>query len=218
VLEAVGAIDVEHVLAGLAQMVGAEFGHVRHALIPPSLAPAKWSKPIAALLEKFPFEANVFCMTRFPEMDDRDAQLRAGVAAAKEALASHGMVLHLASDRTLDDDVFGNVAAHMWACQYGLAFCEDRIGRGLNYNVILETGAMTLAGRRCGLLKDVTSPKLPTDLVGHIYKSVDFDDPASVARSVHVWLSDDLNLGYCKKCPRSDGNDGHRHSRGVGTT
>jgi hypothetical protein len=141
-------------------------------------------------------------MTRLPTGDARDKALRDAIDVAKTALRAHGMTLHLASDRSLDDDLFGNVAAHMWACQYGLAICEDRVGRGLNYNVMIEVGAMTVAGRRCALLKDATSPALPTDFIGHIYKSVDLADSPSVSRAVHLWVADDLNHGRCSGCPK----------------
>jgi hypothetical protein len=45
--------------------------------------------------------------------------------------------------------------AHMWASKYGVAFFEDRRGRGMNYNLTIEVGCMLMAGRRCGLLKEV---------------------------------------------------------------
>lgn len=41
---------------------------------------------------------------------------------------SHQLHLHLASDRALDDDLFANVAAHMWACNYGIGLFEVRVG------------------------------------------------------------------------------------------
>jgi hypothetical protein len=81
--------------------------------------------------------------------------------------------------------LWGNVAAHMWASQYGIAFVEDRVGLGLNYNVTIEVGAMLMAGRRCAILKDPSAPALPTDLIGHIYTSVDFDDSPSVSDAIH---------------------------------
>jgi hypothetical protein len=45
--------------------------------------------------------------------------------------------------------------------------------------------------------------KMPTDLVGFIYKSIDLDDPATVTKAVHEWARDDLALGKCKECPDS---------------
>ena len=85
---------------------------------------------------------------------------------AAQACGGHGLKLQLASDRAIVDDLWGNVAGHMWASRYGIAFFEDRRGRGMNYNLTIEVGAMLMTGRRCLLLKDKSTPKMPTDLVG----------------------------------------------------
>jgi hypothetical protein len=116
-------------------------------------------------------------------------------------MKDHGLSLHLASDRQADDELLGNVAAHMWACQYGVVIIEDRTGSGLNSNVAIELGGMLMTGRRCMILKDLTVPKMPTDLVGHIYKSVDLDQVEEVVAAAHIWVSEDLGLGRCAKCP-----------------
>jgi hypothetical protein len=42
----------------------------------------------------------------------------------------------------------------MWASNDGVAFVEDRQGRGMNDNLTIEVGCMLMAGRECGLLKD----------------------------------------------------------------
>jgi hypothetical protein len=88
----------------------------------------------------------------------------------------------------------------MWASNCGVAFFENRRGRGFNYNLVIEVGAMLMAGRRCLLLKDASIERMPTDLVGLIYKSVDLDDPVTVARAVHEWAKEDLALGACGEC------------------
>ena len=151
-----------------------------------------------------PFEKNVFCMTRFPE-DENDADYLDPVhpilPALRTALVNHGLVMHLASDRQLDDDLYGNVAAHMWACQYGIALFEDRLGRGLNENMLIEVGSMLVTGRRCALLKDLTIEKMPTDFVGQIYKEADFENVAATVALVHAWAAADLGLGRCPDCP-----------------
>jgi hypothetical protein len=144
-------------------------------------------------------------MTRFPENENgKDAldPVRKALEIAREACRLHGLEFHLASDRAIDDDLWANVAAHMWACQYGLAFFEDRMKAGLNYNLTIEVGSMLMAGRRCGLLKDRSIKKMPTDLVGRIYKDVDLGESQSVASAVHEWLRDDLGLGRCSECAR----------------
>jgi hypothetical protein len=46
-------------------------GHALHAVIPPTLAPNAWPPGIKTLLDHYPFDTNLFCMTRFPgEPDD----------------------------------------------------------------------------------------------------------------------------------------------------
>lgn len=198
----IGEIDPAALQPQLAQLPGAELGHTRQTVLPPTLAPAKWDAGISRLLERFPFETNVLCMTRFPDRDDPADPNQDVIDAARASLTSHGLVLHLANDRTVDEDLLGNVAAYMWACQYGIGLFEDRLGRGLNYNLVTEVGAMLMAGRRCALLKDGTAPPMPTDLVGQIYKEVDFSDIAAVAKEVHQWAAEDLGLGRCSKCPK----------------
>lgn len=182
---------------------GSFFANERHLVIPAELAPPKWLNAIERLTQRFPFETNVFLMTRFPQ-DGSDTtyldSIQPAIPVIKEALKLHGLNLHLASDRQLDDDLLGNVSAYMWACQFGIGILEDRMKRGLNYNVFTEIGAMLMTGRRCALLKDKTSPALPTDLVGQIYKSVDLDDKTSLGAKVHGWAAEDLNLGRCSAC------------------
>ncbi len=53
---------------------------------------------------------------------------------------------------------------------------------------------MLITGRRVALLKDRDTPNMPTDFVGHIYKSVDFDDADSVSRALDSWVTDDLGI------------------------
>ena len=119
---------------------------------------------------------------------------------AREVCQQHGLEFHLASDRAINDDLWANVAAHMWASQYGIAFFEDRRKEGLNYNLTIEVGSMLMTGRRCALLKDHSIARMPTDLVGRIYKSVDFNKPATVRDALHEWIREDLNLGPCASC------------------
>lgn len=77
------------------------------------------------------------------------------IPVIRTVLAESGLKLLVASDRLILDDLFGNVAAHMWVSKYGIGLLEDRIGQGLNYNVMTELGAMLMTGRRCALLKDI---------------------------------------------------------------
>jgi len=184
---------------------GADLGHSRHPLIPSSLAPPQLLRPVAGFTKSSPSAGHVFGMTRFPDGDeepDGPDPVAAALAVTGGALDGHGLRFLLASQRALVDDLWGNVAAHMWSSNYGIAFFEDRRGRGMNYNLVIEVGAMLMAGRRCLLLKDSSIERMPTDLVGFIYKSVELDDPATIAQAVHEWAREDLALGKCKACPR----------------
>lgn len=168
------------------------FGQAEHHLIPPTLAPASFQQGIGRFLDGHPFDQNVFGVSRFPK-DEHDP-LYECLKACRETCAAHKLEFHLASDRAVEDLLFGNVAAAMWASRYGIALLEDRDGKGLNYNVIFEVGAMLVTGRRCLLLKDRTIPQLPTDLVGHIYTPVDIDDTPSVGTAVAEWITRSLGL------------------------
>jgi hypothetical protein len=142
-------------------------------------------------------------MTRFPDQQDEEIgdPIAPAIEAVKAACEAHGLEFHLASDRAIVDELWSNVAAHMWACKYGIAFFEDRRSKGLNYNLTIEVGSMLITGRRCALLKDVSIKRMPTDLVGQIYKAVDMKVRDDVAKVVHVWLRDDIDVGSCAKCP-----------------
>jgi hypothetical protein len=202
-VELIGDLDLAALVAEAATERPPLFGHTTHPLIPPALAPPELLAPLRVFLEDHPFDSNVFGMTRFPDEQDEPGSdpLAGALDAIREACALHGLEFHLASDRMIVDDLWANVAAYMWGCRYGIAFFEDRKGRGINYNLTIEVGGMLMAGRRMALLKDESIERLPTDLVGKIYKSVDFDDLDGTTAAIHVWLRDDLVLGPCPRCP-----------------
>ena len=204
VLELMGQVDADAIAGEMAGTPGADFVSARHTTIPPVLAPAKWQAGIARMLERFPFETNVFCMTRLARPGTALPDLVPEVIEhLRTVVAGHGLTLHVASDRQHEDDLFGNVGAYMWACQYGIGLLEDRLGgaTGLNDNLLIELGSMMVIGRRCAMLKDRTAPGLPSDLTAQIYKSVDFDDLDTVGAAAHRWIAEDLGLGRCTSCP-----------------
>ncbi|HYP23354.1 MAG TPA: hypothetical protein VEV43_07265, partial [Actinomycetota bacterium] len=119
---------------------------------------------------------------------------------ARSICEAHGLEFHLASERSISDNLWENVAGHMWGSRYGIGFFEDRKNEGLNPNLAIEIGSMLMTGRRCALLKDATVTRMPTDLVGKIYKDIDLDAPATVESALHVWIREDLALGPCSDC------------------
>lgn len=172
-------------------------GATGHPVVPPSLAPPDLVGPLREFFELHPFETNVFGMTRFPDDDDEEPEpdpVAPALAVARAVCEEHGLTFHLASDRQIVDDLWPNVAAHIWACKYGVAFFEDRRERGLNYNLSIEVGSTIVLGRRVAILKDRTIERLPTDLTGRIYKSVELDTPDTVRDALTAWIRDDLAL------------------------
>jgi hypothetical protein len=194
-------LDVAALLADAVRGGGSSLAGVIHTIVPPALAAPDLIGALRGFLDAHPFDLNVFGMTRFPSDDDIPDPVGPALEVARSVCAEHGLEFHLASDRALDDELWKNVAGHMWASKYGVGFFEDRRGRGVSYNLTIEVGAMLMTGRRVALLKDTTIERLPTDLVGRIYKSVDLDDPETVSRKLHSWARDDLALGGCPACP-----------------
>lgn len=194
--EQLSGLDMVALVAEGATDNAPRFGLTELSLVPYTLAPPALVEPLRGFLADYPFDTNVFGMTRFPDAKagTKDPVGRA-LAVAKEVCGEFGLAFHLASDRAMTDDVWSNVTAHMWGCRYGIGFFEDRLERGLNHNLVIEVGAMIMTGRRCALLKDGSIAKMPTDFVGMIYKSVDLDDEASVRARVTDWLKDDLRVG-----------------------
>lgn len=196
--EHVNDLVTDSEVIGLAAMLGevgySLLGKVEHPLLPPELAPPEVVAYIRSFLFEHPFDTNVFAITRFPTSQPSDP-IEGALEACKAACESAGLELHLAADRMIVDDLWANVAAHMWSSRYAIAIFENRIGSGLNHNVSIETGAMLMSGRRCALLKDSSVERMPTDLVGRIYKSVDLDRKSEVHDTVLDWIRNDLGIG-----------------------
>jgi hypothetical protein len=209
----VGLAAVENLLTGIdlaalaaeAARGGSRLGGTPHAVLPPEIGtPPSLIPVLHEFLAKHPFDKNVFGMTRFPDEEAEDPidPVKPALEVARGVCELHGLEFHLASDRAMQDDPWTNVAAHMWASRYGIAFFEDLAApkRGVNYNLTIEVGGMLMTGRRCALLKDESIERLPTDLVGKIYKPVRLEKPSTVDKALHAWIRDDLALGACAEC------------------
>lgn len=195
------SMDLTALVAETAQYGGTQLGHAIHTLVPPTLAPPELIEPLHNFLSEHPFDTNVFGMTRFADAKAGDSDpVAKALSMARDVCRMHGLEFHLASDRAMHDDLWTNVTAHMWASRYGIGLFEDLADRGLNHNLLIEIGSMLTTGRRCALLKDGSLDRMPTDLIGRIYKSVDLKDNAQVAKTLHGWIRDDLRLGECLAC------------------
>lgn len=169
------------------------FAGAAHHRIPASLAPAQFQQGIFEFLRDHPSDRNVFLMMRYPQRED-SYRLEPTVDVCRSVLVELNLEPHLASDRAVHDQVFPNVGVYLWSCNFGVAVLENRENKGLNYNVVLETGAMLMTGRRCLLLKDKTANFVPTDLVAHIHKAIDLDEPETLQSAIREWVTSDLHL------------------------
>jgi hypothetical protein len=81
---------------------------------------------LQTFLGKHPFDTNVFGMTRFPDEEKATPidPVKPALATARKVCEQHGLEFHLADDRSIHDDLWMNVTAHMWASRYGIAFFE----------------------------------------------------------------------------------------------
>jgi hypothetical protein len=182
--------------AELGVLPGSEFGQRRHAIIPPFLAPAGTEAGLQRMFASSSFDTNVMLISRFPKPSE---PLNAVIEGLREVMRLHNMKLQLASDATNEDLLWSNVVTYMWGCRYAIVLIDR--SQTLNANVLVEMGGMLMTGRRCAILKDRHSPSLPTDLIGHIFREVDMQDPQEPLSSIHRWLADDLGLARCDTCP-----------------
>lgn len=190
------------------------FAHGRYPTLPPMLAPPAWRHGLRAFLEQWPFERNVLLMTRFPVPGAHDS-LAVVIETLRRTVRDHGLHLHVASDRQILDDVWGNVGAHMWGCRFGIGVLETLWGSrpgqsgpelgpigghraALSHNVVIELGSMLTLGRRCMILRDRGAPLPPTDLTAQIYKTVDLTSASAVASAASQWIVEDLGLGEAR--------------------
>jgi hypothetical protein len=194
----VSHVPVQALASDLGRATGSEFGDRHHALIPPFIGPMGAAPGLTRILADSAFEQNVMLITRFPKgTEDHFAQL---IPRLREATAGHGLKLQVASDGMAEDTLWANVVTYMWACKYAIVLMDSADGV-LNSNVLIEIGGMLMTGRRCAILRDKSVPAMPSDLVGHIYKSADFADHQSSIAAIHQWIRDDLGLGSCPSCP-----------------
>jgi hypothetical protein len=196
VLSLASDVDLAALAAESADSMPSLLGATVHPVVPPSLAPPVLIEPLREFLAEFPFERNVFGMTRFPgPMDNEEIDpIAPAIERAKATCQEHGLVFHLASDRSIVDDLWANVAAHMWGSRFGIAFFEAKTEQGLNYNLNIEVGSCLVLGRRMALLKDRSLKAMPTDLVGRIYLDVDLEKPNSVSVALAAWIKDSLRI------------------------
>src|SRR5438094_3691184 len=130
---------------------------------------------------------NVFLMMRFAD----SAANRKIVKSLRAGLHRYGMNLLRADQKAYSASLWENVKLYMNACNLGVAVFEQLVKKDYNPNVSLELGHMLALEKKVLLLKEHHLPRLPSDIVGHLYKEFDVRDIATTIRgAIDAWLRD----------------------------
>jgi hypothetical protein len=141
-------------------------------------------------------ESNVFLMMRF-RSEPQYAEVHKAIV---DGLAAYGLNVIRADDKDYTGDLWDNVCVCMIGCRFGIAVFEEIDVREFNPNVALELGFMFAHGKRCLLLKDRRMPRMPTDVIGKLYKEFDtYSISASIQLALDNWARD---LGVARTCKR----------------
>ena len=134
---------------------------------------------IRRLLEEHPdMRRNGFVIMPFGAAFDEIHQ------AISETLASFELRALRADDVAYDAALLANIEAYMRGCAFGIAVHEE-----VNANVAYESGYMRALGKPVCVLKERSSPALPSDLVGQLYLEYDAGDVrASIRAALSRWL------------------------------
>lgn len=132
-------------------------------------------------------EKNIFLMMRF----DKSSQHTEIHKALSGSLGRRGLHLIRADEKDYTGDLWENVCLHMLGCRFGIAVFEEIDRREFNPNVALELGFMLAQNKRCLLLKDQRMPRMPTDIVGKLYKEFNtYDITNTVEPAISLWVRD----------------------------
>lgn len=141
----------------------------------------------AFLADHAEVDRNVFLMMRFKT----GKQFQEIERVIRETLAASGYHVMRADDKAYASELWDNVLIYMLGCPLGITVFEEIDEREFNPNVALELGFMLALDRRCLVLKDQRMPRMPTDIIGRLYKTFDtYDIAGSLTRALESWLKD----------------------------
>lgn len=153
---------------------------------------------LQSLLDKFhadhpDHDKNVFLIMRFQK-----ASYFQNIAQAIDgSLTRHGLKCLRADQKIYpsDGDLWNNVCTYMMGCKYGIAVFEDIDERNFNPNISIEYGFMRAHDKRVLLLKEKRLQRMPTDIVGKLYRDFDQHDiELTIAAEIDNWVVKDLHL------------------------
>lgn len=135
----------------------------------------------------FPRGRSVFVMMRYGDA----VHYQEIETTIRQTLHEYDLTAYWARDRTLAPLLWQNVRAYLDACSYGIAVFEKMESLDFNPNVSLELGYLLAQAKPCLLLKEKGMPRLPTDMVGHLYKDFDMESiRGTVTKAVAKWAEE----------------------------
>jgi predicted nucleotide-binding protein len=135
-----------------------------------------------------------------------DTRYEKMIQIIRETLRKKGVNSWLASDKKMEPTLWENVQAFMLACKYGIAIFTrgdesegntvENAASHFNPNVSIELGFMLSRGKEVLLLKDKALEKMPSDMMGSLYRDFDLDAPEqSLAGILENWCKEKLGDG-----------------------
>lgn len=111
--------------------------------------------------------------------------------ALQDTLKSVGLIGVRADEGQYHDALYYNILTYIYGCGFGVCVFERLESDQFNPNVSLEIGYMLALNKPVCLLKDKTLNVLHSDIVGHLYRNFDPQDPEDTIPSALVgWLRD----------------------------
>ena len=130
---------------------------------------------------------NVFLMMRF----NKGEQYEQIQKTLRREMDKYEFTILRADNKDYTGDLWDNVCLYMLGSKYGVAVFEEIDKREFNPNIALELGFMLALNKRCLILKDKRMPKMPTDIIGKLYKEFDtYDIESTITLCVKEWIHD----------------------------
>lgn len=152
----------------------------------------RYSASLDRLYDESKHENNIFIMTPYRD----DAAFRETIRTVKESLSKFGLRGWLASERALEPQLWDNAKVFMAGCKAGIAIftAEAKVAAGdhdvFNPNVAIEAGYLLARSKPVLLLKDIALTRLPTDMVGFLYKDFDLQHASdTIPQLIESWVT-----------------------------
>ena len=152
----------------------------------------RYSASLDRLYDESKYENNIFIMTPYRD----DAAFRETIRSVKESLSRYGLRGWLASELALESQLWDNAEVFMAGCKAGIAIFTAEAKAPVsdrdvfNPNVAIEAGYMLARKKPVLLLKDVALTRLPTDMIGFLYKDFDLQHASeTIPKLIDLWVN-----------------------------